>query len=131
MKPIFETNAERSAACSAIVEASTLSLSSSVQTSCFAGAAQAARGTVGRVGAPRRGAPHAGTARELERGSRKRSKIKGRGTPVPAKPVCTWGGGGTRLAEARAAQSPRAASMAAMLRACYAGMRPRMRGSSS
>ncbi len=41
-------------------------------------------------------APPGRRRRERERGAQAEGKIKGRGTWVPAKPVCTWGWRGTR-----------------------------------
>jgi hypothetical protein len=50
-------------------------------------------------------------------------KIKGRGTSMCEKPVCTWGWHGTRWEVQRAAKVGNAASVLTKLRALHAGLR--------
>ena len=68
---------------------------SNVQTSCLEVARPAAVGVFAWAPVAHAAAPPGPRCRERQREADGEGKIKGRGTQVRAKPVCTWGGRGT------------------------------------
>jgi len=73
---------------------------SNVQASCPESARPTAIGAFAGALTARAAAPPGRRCRERQRKAKAEGKIKGRGTPAPEKPVCTWGGHGTRQAAA-------------------------------
>lgn len=70
---------------------------SNVQASCLERARPAAIAAfAGALAAPA-AAPPGRRCLERQRKAKAEGKIKGRGTPLRERPVCTWGGRGTRL----------------------------------
>ncbi|WP_199173236.1 hypothetical protein [Pollutimonas subterranea] len=65
---------------------------------------------------------------ERQRGAKAEGKIKGRGTSLREKAVCTWGRRGTRRLRHRAAWIVNALSMLKKARASHAWLRPSWMG---
>ncbi|HHJ1701516.1 TPA: hypothetical protein ACQGU1_000239 [Pseudomonas aeruginosa] len=84
-------------ACSASASALHFALPSHVQASCLERARPAAVSAFAGALAAYAAAPPGRRCPERQRGAKAEGKIKGRGTTLREKPVCTWGERGTRL----------------------------------
>lgn len=83
-------------ACSASASALHFALPSHVQASCLERARPAAVSAFAGALAAYAAAPPGRRCPERQRGAKAEGKIKGRGTALREKPVCTWGERGTR-----------------------------------
>jgi len=79
---------------------------SHVQASCLERARPAAVSAFAGALAARAATPPVRRCPERQRGAKAEGKIKGRGTTVREKPVCTWVGGGTPPGARSCRQSP-------------------------